>query len=341
MKSARFYGPKDLRLEDVPMPSPKPGEILLKIGAALTCGTDFKSYRRGHPVLFPKLPASFGHEMAGTIVEVGEGVRDFRVGMRVVPANSAPCGCCFYCEREEWSLCEDLLFLNGAFSEYALIPARIVEKNLHPIPETLPFEHAAMAEPLACVVHALRRLAPKRGDCLAIIGTGPMSLLLVQVAKRLGLFVGVVGRTRDKLAQMERAGADFWVSALEQEPIPAIRQWANGGRGPDFAIEAVGQPETWEQAVAMVRRGGTVCPFGGCARGAVFRGDTFRLHYDEVALVPVFHHTPPYFREALALLAEGAVNPKLLIIDQKPLAKIGEIFFPDGAENPLKIAVIP
>lgn len=342
MKAALFYGPEQLKLEDMPQPSCGDGEIVLEIGAALTCGTDFKTYRRGHPVIIKSLPSLFGHEMAGTIAQVGKNVRGFEVGMRVVPANSAPCGECFHCVRQEYSLCEDLLFLNGAYSQYLAIPARIVEKNLYLIPEKLPFAMAALAEPLACVVHAVARLNVKKAETVAIIGTGPMSLLLVQVLAHQGARVAVIGRTWEKLDQMKRAGAEFLVSTLDvADPLAPVKAWANDGRGPDVVIEAVGQPETWEQAVALVRRGGKVCPFGGCPRGTFFKGDTFRLHYDEVQLVPVFHHTPPYFKQALQLLADGAVDPALIIVDQKPLSAIADIFYPGVTANPLKIAVIP
>lgn len=341
MKTAFFYGPEDLRLEDIPTPSCGPGEVLVKIAAALTCGTDFKSYRRGHPVIFKSLPSPFGHEMAGTIAEVGDGVTQFSPGMRVVPANSAPCGSCFHCDRSEFSLCEDLLFLNGAYSDYLIIPRRIVRKNLHVIPRSLSFETAALAEPLACAVHAVERLQIKAGEYVVVIGTGPMSLLLTQVLKEKGARIAVIGRTWEKLRHSERAGAEMLASALDGDPSAKIKTWAHAGQGPDVVIEAVGQPETWEQAVALVRRGGRVCPFGGCSRGSVFKGDTFRFHYDEVRLVGVFHHTPDCFREAIRLLIRGVIDPHLLIVGRKRLSAIGEIFYPGVTDTPLKIAVIP
>lgn len=340
MRAARFYGPQDLRLDEIPLDAPRSGEVILKIGAALTCGTDFKTFRRGHPVIMKSLPSPFGHEMAGTIIAVAEDVNVFKVGMRVVPANSAPCGQCFHCERAEFSLCDDLLFLNGAFAEYAVIPARIVQKNLHVIPNTLSFETAALAEPLACVMHAVRRLKIEAGERVAIIGTGPMSLLLVQVLTHRGATVAVIGRSHEKLESMRRAGARLCVSRYDGDPLPLVNAWADD-RGPDVVIEAVGQPETWAEAVALVRRGGRVCPFGGCARGTVFSGDTFRLHYDEVALVPVFHHTPDDFKAAIALLSRGAIDASLVITDRKSLADILDIFNPENGLNPLKISVIP
>src|SRR3970040_2196980 len=115
MKAVVYRGPGDLRFEEVPTPTP--GRVLVRVDAALTCGTDVKTYRRGHPVMIPETPTIFGHELAGTVVEVGPGVDGVKEGDRVVPANSAPCGHCFYCQRGRENLCEDLFFLNGAFAE--------------------------------------------------------------------------------------------------------------------------------------------------------------------------------------------------------------------------------
>src|SRR6266581_9267816 len=131
MLAAMFYGPKDLRLEQRPVPQPDAGEVLVQVAAATTCGTDLKTYRRGHPLLFKHTPAGFGHEVAGVIADIGSGVQDFKEGDAVVVANSAPCLRCFYCRRQRYSLCEDLLLLNGAYAEYLLVPRRIVEQNLY------------------------------------------------------------------------------------------------------------------------------------------------------------------------------------------------------------------
>jgi len=138
MLAAVLYGSEDLRMERIPVPKIGAGELLLRVGAALTCGTDLKVYRRGYHAMMLKPPVVFGHEVAGVVAEVGAGVTKFRVGDRVLPLNSAPCDACYFCLHNQQNLCQDLLFNNGAYAEYMRIPARIVEKNMLHVPENVP-----------------------------------------------------------------------------------------------------------------------------------------------------------------------------------------------------------
>ena len=155
MKAIQFYSPLNISYEDVEINDPKEGEVQVKIMAALTCGTDVKTYKRGHPVLIKKVPSGFGHEFSGIISKVGKNVVGFKEGDRVVAANSAPCGECFFCKRGDYNLCENLEFLNGAYAEYINVPQSIVKRNLLHLPDDLSFERAAFAEPLANVVHGI------------------------------------------------------------------------------------------------------------------------------------------------------------------------------------------
>ena len=174
MRAIQYYGPQNIKLENVMVKPPQAGEIVVKVESALTCGTDVKTFRRGHPVLIKNIPSGFGHEFAGIVDRVGAGVKNVKVGDRVVAANSAPCGKCFYCRREEYNLCENLDLLNGAYAEYITVPARIVEKNTIIIPNSLSFDKAAFCEPLANVVHGVERTGIKDGDTVGIIGIGPI-----------------------------------------------------------------------------------------------------------------------------------------------------------------------
>ncbi len=315
MKAVRYYAPLDIRYEEVNVKEPAEGEVLVKVEAALTCGTDVKTFRRGHPLLIKETPSGFGHEFSGTICKLGEGVKNFEVGDRVVAANSAPCGECFFCERGEENLCENLYLLNGAYAQYITIPRLIVEKNLLKIPDDMPFAHAAFSEPLANVVHGIERTPIKPGDTVGIIGIGPIGLMFARLAKLKGARVIAMGRNPLKLkAARDFAHADEIID-LKKYPDPKdfVLSLTEGGRGLDVAVECVGLPEIWEQMFNLVRRGGTVHLFGGCSSGTSVNIDTRRIHYDEVNVVSVFHHTPKYFREALRLISTGKVGVEKLI----------------------------
>lgn len=342
MKAVVFYGPGDIRFEDVATPTTGPGEILVRIGSALTCGTDLKTYRRGHPVMIKKTPALFGHEWAGTIETVGDGVEHVQVGNRVVGANSAPCHRCYPCRIGRVNLCEDLQFLNGAYAEYIRVPARIVEQNLLGLPEHLGFAQAALVEPLACALHGIERSGVRLGQTLCIFGAGPMGLLLIQLAKRQGVRVIVVGKGKYRLTKAAEAGADEILDAAQGEKVVAeVRRLTSEGRGADVTIEATGQPEVWEQAVEVTRKAGTVVLFGGCEPGTTFRVDTQRLHYEELMLLGVFHHTPRHIREALALLDLGMVNADLLLTHQMALPALPEAFELLARGEAIKVVLKP
>lgn len=315
MKAVRYYAPLDIRYEEVNVKEPAEGEVLVKVEAALTCGTDVKTLRRGHPLLIKETPSGFGHEFSGTIYKLGEGVEGFNVGDRVVAANSAPCGECFFCKRGEENLCENLYLLNGAYAQYITVPRLIVEKNLIKIPDDVPFSHAAFSEPLANVVHGIERTPIKPGDTVGIVGIGPIGLMFARLAKLKGAHVIAMGRNPLKLkAAQDFAQADEIID-LKKHPNPKelILSLTEGGRGLDVAVECVGLPEIWEQMFDLVRRGGTVHLFGGCSSGTTVNIDTRRIHYDEVNVVSVFHHTPKYFREALRLISSGEVDVQKLI----------------------------
>jgi L-iditol 2-dehydrogenase len=342
MKAFLFYAPGDIRYGDTARPQAGPGEVLVEIRAALTCGTDLKTYRRGHPVLIKETPSVFGHEWAGIVAELGAGVEGFEVGQRVVAPNSAPCGRCYYCQRERPSLCEDLQLLNGAYAEYISVPTRIVQKNLLPIPENVTFKQAPVIEPLACAIHGLERCNVQLGDTVCIIGHGPIGLMLTRLAKLKGARVIVVGRNPFKLEVARQFGADEVVDITAvTDPVDAVRSLTPEGRGVDVAIEAVGLPETWEQAVDVTRPGGLVNLFGGCKSGTRFSVDTRRPHYDELAIIGVFHHTPRHVRTALSLVASGQIDADALIPHEMPLQRLEEAFQLMISGETLKVAIIP
>ncbi len=344
MKAALLYGIKDLRVETIDVPAVGPMEVLVRVGAATTCGTESKIYSRGYAKA-PKLvtyPLPFGHEWAGEVVEVGEGVARFRPGMRVRAGNSAPCFQCDSCREGKYNLCEDRTWLWGAYAEYIRVPEPIVKHNMQEIPPHVPYEEAAVTEPLACVIHGARKAGIEIGDTVAVIGSGPVGIMHVQVAKKIGASRVIISDFVDeKLKVARNLGADEIVNAGREDPIKRVKELTNG-RGTDVVIEAVGLPQTWEQALKMVKRGGTVLEFGGCPPDTKIEVETELLHYGEVTLVGAFHATPHDFEVALSLIASGAVDVKPLITRRMRLEEINEAFEAlSTSKKDIKIAIIP
>ena len=343
MKAVLFYGPQDIRYENTMIKPLAEGEILVKVEAALTCGTDVKTFRRGHPVLIKEVPSGFGHEFAGVVEKVADGVENVKVGDRVVCANSAPCGECFYCKREEYNLCENLNLLNGAYAEYIVVPARIVEKNTLIVPENLSLDKAAFCEPLANVVHGAERTNIKPNQTVGIIGIGPIGLMFARVAKLKGARVIVAGRNKDKLRLAEEFAYADEVIDLKKYPNPEkiFKEFSDEKKGLDVVVECVGLPEIWELAFNCVRPGGTVHFFGGCKSGSSVNFDTTKMHYSDIKMMSVFHHTPKYFRQALELIASGEVEVEKLITDTLPLEKVEYAMQQHIEGNAIKFLIKP
>ncbi len=343
MMAAMYYGVGDVRYEETDIPEIGAGEILVRVKAALTCGTDVKTYKRGHPLLIKNVPALFGHEYAGIVDEVGEDVTQFQPGMRVVATNSAPCGHCFFCKRGRPNLCLRLKenLVNGAFAEYIRVPAPVVEWNTHQIPDDLPFEHAALTEPLACVVHGIEEAGIRLGDTVAIIGAGPIGQMLIMLAKKAGASTVMVSDLADLRRRMaKRAGADIVIDPADENAVQVVRD-ATAGYGADVVIEAVGLPQTWEQAVDMTRDAGTTVLFGGAATGTKFTVDTVRFHYGQLTLKGVFHLTPRHVEQALRLIIAGDIDPSVLISHEMPLSQIRDALEMMSKGESMKVAIRP
>jgi L-iditol 2-dehydrogenase len=343
MTAAVLYGKEDLKIERVPIPRVEKGEVLVKVQVALTCGTDLKVYQRGYHARMIVPPALFGHELAGVVEEVGEGVHTFKKGMRVVALNSAPCQMCFYCSKHQENLCEDLLFNNGAYAEYIRVPRRIVEANMLVIPANVSFEDAAMTEPLACVLRGLHETGVEIGDTVTIIGGGPIGLMFVQVARAIGCNVISVVKRDEQVVAAKHMGAHEIVQITKvRDVVEAVRALAPQKRGCDVVIEAVGRPDAWEWAIQMVRKGGTVNFFGGCASGTTVQLDTNRLHYSEMTLKATFHHTPETVRRAFDLIAAKKIRPTDYITGEAPLSSLQKVLrhmLNRGGD--IKTAIIP
>lgn len=340
MLSALLYGQEDLRLETVDLPSPATGEIVIQVDTATTCGTDLKVWRRGGHAKMLKLPTPFGHEVAGTISALGEGVSGWKIGDRVVANNSAPCMSCFFCQHHEYSLCPNLTWNNGTFAQYLKIPAPIVNHNLLPIPRDLDPALAAMTEPLACVLHGVSRSNFTADSKVVVIGDGAIGLMFVAVMASQCQSVWLFGGNNHRLAVGEQLGADrIWNH--HDIDIPQTVRDLTQGWGADIIIEATGVPHVWETAISCGRPGATINLFGGCPKDTTISVNTDMLHYSELTLKGVFHNTPHHVRAALELLASKTIPFELLISDRRPLADLAQTFEDMKNRQVIKVAMMP
>ena len=337
-----LYGVEDLRVEDVAVPTVGAGEVLVRVRGATTCGTDLKIFHRGYVERVIKLPTIFGHEWAGDVVEVAAGLDWPRKGMRVRAGNSAPCLHCAMCQRGQYNLCEDMMWLWGAYAEYIKVPSRMVFVNMQEIPEGVSYLEAAIAEPLACVLHGVEEAGVRLGDSVAIIGAGPIGLLHLLVSKRVGAKkVVVIDVVNERLEVAAKLGADETINGGNEDVIERIRK-LTGGYGADVAIEAIGLPATWEQALKLAKKGGIVLEFGGCPPGTEIKLNAEQLHYGETTVKGAFHTTPLHFRKALDLIASRTIDVRPLITREMNLKNIHEAFnVLSTSKNEIKIGIIP
>jgi L-iditol 2-dehydrogenase len=334
VKAAILHGKELIQIEDVAPPPLNPGEVRVRIEAALTCGTDLKVFKRGYHAKMIVPPAVFGHELAGVVSELGDGCADlgWQIGDRVVPANSAPCGNCFHCGVGQENICDDLQFLNGAYAESIVVPARIVQKNLLKLKPETDFADAALTEPLACVVQGVDDTKLRAGQHVLVIGAGPIGLMFVALAKKTGCDVTVAGRRAARLEAAQRLGASQTIDIGDGWNLPAKIRAASKTHF-DAVIEAVGRPETWEASVRLVRKGGTVNFFGGCPAGTSVTLDTTFIHYSDLTLLASFHHTPRAIRRALEFIEAGVVHAGDFVDGECPLTQLPELFKSMAAGN--------
>ena len=313
MRALILDAPMSLSYREVPVPVPGDGELLIRVRATTTCGTDLKAYRRGHPQI--PMPGGLGHEYSGVVVATGSGAR-FAVGDAVMGVHSAPCQECFWCRHDQENLCESIMATKvlGSYAEYLLIPERIARLNVFAKPDSISYDNAALLEPLSCVAQAVA-LLPLREDTRAlIIGPGAIGLMFVAALKQLGIpEIVLAGRNASRL----KIGAEFGAATVSYAEYE--------GRDFDVVIECTGQPEVWERSVNFARRGGTVMLFGGCPGGTTVTFDTKRLHYDQINLVSPFHFGTKAVRQAREwLLNDMDLSP--LITAERSLADAVEVF---------------
>src|ERR1700686_4049213 len=344
MMAAVLYGSEDLRLEQIDVPHLAADEVLLRVRLALTDGTDLKVWQRGYHAKMIQPPAVFGHEVVGEVAAVGKRVDSrWRLGLRVVAANSAPCLRCFHCRRGQENLCEDLLFNNGAYAEYMRIPGRIVVENMLEVPHSVDDGSAALVEPLACVLRGIHEMEVRTGDTAVVIGCGPIGLKFVRMLSRRGVRVIALARRDAPLDVARRLGAVGTINVKETpDVIAAVRQLTEDQRGPDAVVEAAGNPAAWQTALSLVRRGGVVNFFSGLPSGPKVEIEPATIHYSEIKIISTFHHTPRFIREALEAVRRGDISAQDFVTEEIRLTDLPQAFERmKSRSGEIKLAVRP
>ena len=327
----------------VPDPQAAPGDLVLKVRAATICGTDIRIYR-GKKTAGIRYPAVIGHEFAGEIV-TADGADGFVVGQRVCVCPAIPCGHCQACKNDAENLCENLQAigyeLDGAFAEYIRIPGSAVRSgNVHVIPERLSFEEASLAEPLACVLNGQRKVSLAPGETVAILGSGPIGLLHVKLARLSGARLVLVSEPNARRREEAlRAGADVVVDPAADD-LQAVVRAHTRGLGVDVAIVAIGVPALANVAVSLVRRQGRVSLFAGFSAGEAAMLDVNAIHYNELVVTGSFGLTREAFETALDLLARGRIDVASLITRRFGLEDIGEAIACAETGDAVKVAIM-
>ena len=331
----------DVRIEECQKPEINSNEVLVKVLACGLCTTDVKTIKKGHRYIKP--PCVLGHEIAGKIVEVGREVRGFREGELVVVAPYAPCDSCYFCLKGQHSLCEELFEQfprPGGFAEFVAVPERIVRKGLIRMEGVQP-EEACLTEPLACCLHGMKNLNLQPQDTVLIIGSGPMGLMLLQIAKLFGASYVIVSDLLDKRLEVaSKIGADAILNPSKEEVSEQVKALTEG-RGADRVIVAVGSPIAISQGISCVRKGGTVLLFGGCPPGSVMEVEPNMVHYDEVSLVGSFGFSPSDFSSAAHLIKKRKLQLKDIISKRVEFDRVLEAVNLVSEAKCLKVVVLP
>jgi 2-desacetyl-2-hydroxyethyl bacteriochlorophyllide A dehydrogenase len=322
MQAAVFHGPDDLRVEEVPRPTPGPGEVLLEVARCGICGTDSHIVRGRFPA--PNLPLIIGHEFAGTVVEVGAGVEHVEPGDRATADINIACGTCWFCRHNAKLFCPNVRQLGvhdaGGMAEYVVAPAA----NVYWLPATMPFDHAAFIEPLACAIHGQDRVGVGVGETVLIIGAGPMGLAHAAMSRLRGAGKVIVSEPDAQRRQRAHAvGSDVEVDPLADAGLDPVLE-ATDGRGADVVIEAVGSVRTYEQAIAMARRGGRILAYGAAPPDATIGLKPFEVDTTALTIVGSYAGTYETWPKAIDLIANGRFDPSAIIDSVRPLTDVME-----------------
>lgn len=338
MKRIVYHGIQDLRLEETEIPVPSYGEVVIKNFVTLTCGTDAKMYMRGYRYDPPHL---IGHEAAGIVHAIGEGVTKFKIGDRVVAHNTAPCHKCYYCKKGQHSMCEDLPSNLGSYAEYQLIPKNIVEENMFQMPDDMEYKQAALMEPLACAVYGTSQVPIELGETVVVNGCGPIGLMFIRLCYLRGARVIACDMMDNRLEKARKLGAIETVKVSEDiDQVEEVRKLTEDERGVDIAIEAAGVPAVWNMAFDMVRPGGTVLCFGGTKKDTTVTFDCTRLHYEQITVKGVFHTTPIHVKAAFELLKMRAIEASDFVENEYPIEQTEQAILEHAKGEVIKNCIV-
>ena len=318
MKALKYYGPGNIRIEEIPVPHAESGEVVLAVEACGICATDIKTFQRGHPKIRPG--SGLGHEISGVIVEA-PGSGQWQRGARVVVGPYVPCGSCPQCLRGRYSLCPHLFeeaLDPGGFSEFVRVPRRLVSQGMIALPESSNSTAICFAEPVACCLHAFSSIDVKAGESLFIIGDGVMGLLQAEIGRWIGAHPVIVSGITPERLKVASALADVVVDARNEDAGDAVRR-ATAGEGADKVVVSVADVAAAQTALAVVRKGGAINLFAGMPAGSTLPVEINRIHYDEVLLTGSFGFGPNDFRKAVELISMGKLDVMRLVTASVPL----------------------
>jgi 2-desacetyl-2-hydroxyethyl bacteriochlorophyllide A dehydrogenase len=339
MKAAVWHGGKDVRIEEVPNPEVKSGEVLVRVKSAGICGSDAHAFEGKSKRRVP--PLVLGHEFSGVVADIGNGVLDFQGGDRVVVEPIISCGACGPCSNGRTNICLEIRFIGlhvpGAFAEYIAVPA----SKCYKLPDSVSFDEAALVEPLSVATHAMNMTPTKVGDNLLVIGSGVIGLMILQVAiHRVGGNVFVSDLIDYKLDLAKRLGASAVIHSGREDVTKRVRELTNG-KGVDVVIEAVGVQDTLRQGLAVVKKGGEVTITGLLQQ--IMEVDVMKLVTNEITMRGDYTYTSADFKTSLDLIKNDVVHVKPLITHTFPLTDIAKAVgvLTEGKEEPIKILLRP
>lgn len=345
MKAARFEGKEHITVCEVETPELPADGIKVKVGACAICGSDQRIYHHGHPMITP--PHVMGHEICGEVVEAGPKVTKFKVGDRVAVGADSPCGKCDMCEKGLGTYCRSLngvgYTISGGFAEYCIFPGFTVENGpIHFVPDHVPDELAALAEPLGCVLNGMERIAPSMNDVAVIMGAGPIGCMMIPVLYHLGASKVIMVDPNEKRIELaRRMHADCYILS-SREDVSAIVMRETAGRGADIVITANPAWQSHVQALELAGIRGKICLFGGMPEGTLVpQYDTNAIHYKELSVVGAHGAMPRHHKMALDMIASGKLDLAPLITHRFPLSRFDEAMAAAEGREGLKVIVMP